>query len=396
MVGIKKKKKLILFLSVTLFIVCVIALTVTPETRVGVRSGRNYKVTFRNSHFREKPLKTILLWTPMFNHPTVDSYRKCLSTCEAKCVVTDDKTQIENADGVEFHLSDIWSQFWKIGTKSIIEFPKYRRPDQVWILANMEPPPHLWGNIRIFNGLFNWTRWYKSDADIHWPYGGVYIYNKSEQIEAEKELKGRNYFKEKSREMILRIGNCFDAGQRYRIINKLDRYFNIDKYGKCYNKVCGVNTDPGDESCSNLMKQYKFYLAFENDYCTDYVTEKYWLTLRRNQIPVVNWKSIDTRLVIPNSYINIFDFDSIEQLAHYLKLVSSNETLYNSYFDYKKFYTNRQSTCQACSVCQALHDKDRPAQVYTDLEGWVKDDSCKLVGVSTHCVTFVENVHLYS
>ena len=382
MVGVKKKKKLILVLASSLLIVCFVALTVTPKTRDVGRGTGNYKVKFKNSNFIEKPVKTILLWTPMFNHRTVDNDRKCLSTCNAKCVVTDDKTQIEHADAVEFHLSDIWTKFWSIGTRSVIEFPEYRRPDQVWILANMEPPPHLWGNLRIFNGLFNWTRWYKADSDIYWPYGEVHRYNKSGQIAAETELKGKNFYKEKSREITLRISNCFDSGQRYRIIKKLDKYFKIDKYGKCYKKMCGVNTSPGDTSCVDIIKKYKFYLAFENDYCTDYVTEKYWLTLQRNQIPIVNWRVVDPSIVIPNSYINIFDFDSIDQLAEYLTLVSSNETLYNSYFDYKKLYTNRPRTCQACNICEALHDKDRPSQVYTDIEGWIKDDSCEIVSVS--------------
>ncbi|XP_053376137.1 alpha-(1,3)-fucosyltransferase fut-3-like [Mercenaria mercenaria] len=381
MVGIRKKKKLILFVTGTLVMVLIVVCSISSDTYTDFKSDGNYKVTYTNSYFKEKPAKTILLWTTMFNHRTLDSDRKCLSTCPVKCDITDDKSQIRKADAVEFHLSNLWTKFWRVGTKSIIELPSYRTPDQVWILANMEPPPHLWGNIRIFNGLFNWTRWYRNDADISWPYGEVYRYNKTERIKAENKYENRNFYEEKSREIMLRISNCFDPGQRYRIIQELNKFVEIDKYGKCYDKVCGVSTDPADKSCDILMKQYKFYLALENDICKDYITEKYWLTLERDQIPIVNWKDASPDTAIPKSFINIFDFDSIAQLAQYVKQVSANETLYNSYFEYKKFYTNRQRSCHACSVCHSLHDKSRPAQVYTDIDGWVQNDSCEKVGL---------------
>jgi len=36
-----------------------------------------------------------------------------------------------------------------------------------------------------------------------------------------------------------------------------------------------------------IFSQYKFYLAFENSLCTDYITEKFYQTLNRDIIPVV-------------------------------------------------------------------------------------------------------------
>lgn len=381
MVRVKKKRLLIYFTGVIVivfFIVCALS----SDRQTGFNTNSSYKMVYENKHFKAKSVKVILKWTSMFQHGTVAGDRKCLSECEAKCIVTDDKSQIENADAVEFHLSDIWTKFWRINTKSVIEFPKYRRADQVWILGNMEPPPHLWGNIRILNGLFNWTKWYRSDADILWPYGEVYRYNRTEHLEALNKYKNRNFYREKSKEVLLRISNCFDPGRRYKIVKNIEQFVKVDKYGACYHKICGDSQHPDDQSCSNLMKQYKFYLAFENDNCKDYVTEKYWMTLERDQIPIVNWKSINPSSVIPKSFINIFDFDSIEQFAEYLKQVSKNETLYNSYFEYKKIYTNRRTTCHACDTCHALHEKNRLAQVYTDIDAWVQDDFCQKVGVS--------------
>ena len=42
---------------------------------------------------------------------------------------------------------------------------------QVWILHNSEPPYNIYVDLRRLNNLFNWTSWYRKDADIFSPYG---------------------------------------------------------------------------------------------------------------------------------------------------------------------------------------------------------------------------------
>ncbi len=37
----------------------------------------------------------------------------------------------------------------------------------------------------------------------------------------------------------------------------------------------------------SLLSEYKFYLAFENSFCEDYVSEKFWNALRRSVVPIV-------------------------------------------------------------------------------------------------------------
>ena len=58
----------------------------------------------------------------------------------------------------------------------------------------------------------------------------------------------------------------------------LQRYLPVDVYGVCGNLSCdGTN----DVDCGNLLKDhYKFYLAFENIMCDDYITEKFFRALR--------------------------------------------------------------------------------------------------------------------
>ncbi|KAL4223875.1 hypothetical protein ACF0H5_017339 [Mactra antiquata] len=392
MMALRRMKRTHKILLLCVGFIVLFLLLVTPDLSYGeIRSTRRslHVLTFPNVHYRDKPVKRILKWTGVFKRDSTKSDLECLKNCSARCELILNRANIRDADAVHFHLSDLWSKVWRIGTKSIIDLPKYRTPDQVWILGNMEPPPHLWGNIKVFNGLFNWTNWYRLDSDVMWPYGGVYKLSEREQKEAREVLNGRNFFKEKTKEIVVRTSNCFDPGQRYRMVSKLSKYLEVDGFGKCYNRLCGKSTDPMDTSCDDELKQYKFYLAFENDLCRDYITEKYWLTLQRDQIPIVNWKFFDKSAVIPNSYINIQDFDSFDKLVKYLKLVSSNETLYNSYFEYKKYYKNHRTGCHVCDLCKTLHDKDKPGQIYVDMDGWVREDTCDKVELWNN---FMKNV----
>ena len=332
--------------------------------------------------FHQKEVKRILIWEPFIHDNIAELENACLKTCEKRCEVTTDKTDIHNVDAVNFHLTDLWSKYWSIGTRSIINLPTYRRPDQVWIISNMEPPQHLWGDLDIFAGMFNWTRWYRNDADIHWTYGHSHSLDTKEGQVASELFQKRNFFHEKSKEVVGRISNCMDNNRRYITIKEMQKYLDIDMFGACYNKPCGENPkDETDKACDQILKQYKFYLAFENNDCRDYVTEKYWNSLSREQVPIVNWKSLDRKIVIPNSYINVYDFKDLKSLSAYVKKVGDNETLYNSYFEWKKSYKNWQH-CSSCQICHALHDESRPAQIIEDLDSWVRNDICEKVGVS--------------
>ena len=61
----------------------------------------------------------------------------------------------------------------------------------------------------------------------------------------------------------------------------------------------------------------------------DYVTEKFFMALQRNVVPVVFGGADYASLAPPHSYINALDFDSPEKLAEALILVASDRKLYN-------------------------------------------------------------------
>ena len=81
---------------------------------------------------------------------------------------------------------------------------------------------------------------------------------------------------------------------------------------------------------------HKFYLAFENCQCNDYVTEKYYRAIEEGAVPIIiGWENNTDFEVAPHSTIQLSDFKSIKDLADYIKLLDSNDRLYEEYLWYK-------------------------------------------------------------
>ena len=105
-----------------------------------------------------------------------------------------------------------------------------------------------------------------------------------------------------------------------------------------------------------LDTDYKFYLAFENSNCKDYITEKFfvnglgWVLLfttksqlwnnfkfSHNVLPIVMGASVEEyRRAAPlNSFIHVNQFKGPKELAEYLHELDQNDDKYNSYFQVK-------------------------------------------------------------
>ena len=105
-----------------------------------------------------------------------------------------------------------------------------------------------------------------------------------------------------------------------------------------------------------MEDKYKFYLAFENGLCPDYVTEKFFefFNHRYNVIPVVYNGADMASIAPPHSYISVRDYSSVEHLAQYLSIVSSNDTLFASYFWWRDYYSYRVSNILSIHVINHL------------------------------------------
>ncbi len=127
------------------------------------------------------------------------------------------------------------------------------------------------------------------------------------------------------------------------------------------------------DNCTEAVERdYLFYLSFENSLCDHYVTEKLWMRLRQNVVPIVLGQANYSAIVPPNSVISAMDFPEPRRLAEHLRSIMADEARYLSFFWWKDHYTvNTDVKSDAfCRLCQMLHDPKQPVQVRTDLEQW--------------------------
>ena len=88
----------------------------------------------------------------------------------------------------------------------------------------------------------------------------------------------------------------------------MKKYISVDVFGGCGNFHCVK----GSPDCIATLAQYKFYLAFENSLCKDYVTEKLFQSIREDLslVPIVMGGADYSQIMPPGSYIDTRNFDS--------------------------------------------------------------------------------------
>jgi alpha-1,3-fucosyltransferase len=212
-----------------------------------------------------------------------------------------------------------------------------------------------------------------------------YIYNSVENInysadktkntnnlrETDKLIKNRDltsFIKGKKKMITWFVGHCTTPIRREEYVQQLSKYIPVDIFGKC-TKECPSNCD------EMVRTDYKFYLAFENSWCPDYITEKFSRPLLYGAVPIV-LGGADYRKFAPlNSYINARDFNSPKELADYLILLDKSDSLYINYFNWMKdYYISVPDMNGWCQLCQMAHDNKIPTKVYHDIKRWWMND----------------------
>jgi alpha-1,3-fucosyltransferase len=294
-------------------------------------------------------IKKIFIWNSFFKDKTFGygSLGKIKPFIKNNCPVTkcellNDRNRLNESDLVLVHMRD----------DPIDDPPKFRPAHQRWVFVLFETPVGL-NPVRKWNGFFNLTSSYmlSSDFPSYYESKNKFIWKKNDSFDDKF-----NYLKEKTKFAAAVISNCGATNKRLSYIEKLRKYIQIDVYGRCGTKCSEVF---GFVKCKKKIASiYKFYFAFENNLCKDYITEKFFSILKYPIIPVVLGSGNYDHFIPKSGYINAFDFKSLKKLANYLKYVSSNPSVYNSYFKWKKhvsFYKNRVIFSPLCEMCIQLH-----------------------------------------
>ncbi|XP_034668715.1 glycoprotein 3-alpha-L-fucosyltransferase A-like [Drosophila subobscura] len=197
----------------------------------------------------------------------------------------------------------------------------------------------------------NWTASYRRESTIVAPYMKWMYYNEQFQ----DKPQDRNFAEHKRKKVAWFVSNCKTENNRFKYALELQKYIEVDIYGECGKLRCSKSTP---EKCFKLLeKNYKFYLAFENCNCKDYITQKFLVNaLDRGVVPIVMGARPEDYLALAprHSFIHVDNFDSPKALAAYLKVLDRNDELYNSYFMWRgtgEFI----ETYFWCRVCAMLH-----------------------------------------
>jgi hypothetical protein len=301
------------------------------------------------------------------------------------CHFTYDKDTTNTSDAILFNFRN-WN----------ISFPTRYSENQKWIFYSTESPVHFpiqnvlkenYDNYSYYSA-FNWTATYRLDSDTVSFFYAKSLFTWSYNEEFDDDL---NFFENKTEFAVQIASVCQQISNRHVLINELKKYVNVSVYGYCSGIFCPIpNEQWGNFECKvYLASKYKFFFAFENSICKDYMTEKFFDILKLNVIPVVYGAGPYDKYVPKSGYINVFDFPNVKDLADYLIKVGSNKDLYNSFFKWKKFIRfeykkpNPVRAGQFCDICIKLNldhklGSPKSAIPYADIRKyWYLDSNCK-------------------
>jgi alpha-1,3-fucosyltransferase len=294
-----------------------------------------------------KKTKVILFWNKWFGDSTFEyglgqetpfKENNCPVT---NCETTNDRQKLKESDLIVFHMRD-----------SIDYLPPERYPNQRWVFLLYESPVHS-PDFKIYNNLFNLSATYKLNSDFTSIYLKNYVW-----IENNIDFNVSNDFSNgKTGFAAAVISNCGGSSRRLEYIKELQQSIEVKIFGKC-GKPCPKSFENGTDCKEIIGNNYKFFFAFENSVCSDYITEKFFDILPFNIIPVVFGGGNYSQFVPKSGYINALDFKSPKKLADYLIFLDKNKTAYNSYFKWKKhvrFFNNGPRMHNLCELCIRLN-----------------------------------------
>ncbi|KAF2368339.1 Lipid droplet-associated hydrolase [Trinorchestia longiramus] len=276
-------------------------------------------------------LKKILFWNKFYESPDFDfgSGHEPFITAGCpvnSCYVTSNRTlfRLEDVDAVIWHGRDDDRSLppkRQVDTRPMLtisfrvgHFWVYPHTRYVFFMA--ESPEHVYLDLELYRNVFNYTMTFRTDSEIYNPYGFFTLLTYPEL-----SLLNKNYAVGKTR-------------MAAWLVQNLQKYIPVDVFGKCGTKSCPKHKDHNPDECFRLVeKKYKFYFAFENSLCDNYITEKFFGAARFDIVPVVYGLGAYEELAPSHSFINALDFASTRHLADYLKYLDSNDTAYNQYFD---------------------------------------------------------------
>lgn len=201
-----------------------------------------------------------------------------------------------------------------------------KQPGQIWVAWSYESEANYpWMLSDELKPLFDFWMTYHLDADIVLPY---YDYTFKEKLLTPPI--------EKSKDVCMFISSNVNNSGRQEYLSELMEYIHIDSYGRWRNN-CRLEKDKGYISKLEVIKHYKFTIAFENVISPEYVTEKFFDPLIVGSVPVyLGAPDVDKLAPGKDTYIDVRNYDSPKSLAKELQQYCDDQSLYVKLLKWKK------------------------------------------------------------
>lgn len=129
------------------------------------------------------------------------------------------------------------------------------------------------------------------------------------------------------------------AKERIEFFTKLNNIKRVDSAGAVLNNMPNGWRIPNGEKYS-FLETYKFNIAFENSSTVGYTTEKIFEPLVCNTIPIYWGDPQVTKDFNPESFINVHDYASQEDVINRIIEVDNNPDLYLKMLNAPRLYNN--------------------------------------------------------
>ncbi|XP_048248949.1 alpha-(1,3)-fucosyltransferase 10-like [Haliotis rufescens] len=278
---------------------------------------------------------------------SIGKYPDYVISCETqqRCLVSRNKTRLQHQ---EVMMYVFYGSFF---LSSGLPFP--RKDGDIWALIHEESPMNKdWlFSFRSTIELFNYTSTFKRGSD--YPLTTHWLTNK-------ETLLSKEYLVPTDRKDVMRTdgglapiifvhSDCNTPSNREQYVKtKIHAVWNEEQSTlqllNCNHSLSVAYRFKNLDGIAGFLKpdflrlvaRYKFAIAFENAICDDYITEKLWRPLQVGTVPIV-LGSPTIRDILPStkSAILVEDFDTIQDLAAFIKQLDRNDEQYESYLQFK-------------------------------------------------------------
>ena len=208
------------------------------------------------------------------------------------------------------------------------KIPKYE--GQIWVGWCLECEENYpWLKEQVVKELFDVWMTYHPDADVVLPY---YDADYAQRLLVSPEKKNED--------VCMFISSPVNQSHRQEYLLELMKYLPIDSYGQWqHNK--DLPDDNGYRSKLEVMKRYRFTIAFENAIGADYVTEKFYDPLLSGSVPIyLGAPNIDRYTPASSAFIDVRDYSNPKDLAEAIQGYCRDERKYARLFDWKMLPMN--------------------------------------------------------